>query len=172
MAAAAAPDAAVRAARLSIDWLPAFRCVAGYVAQGSEIDPLPLMRRLAEIGAALALPVAEVRDGPLAFQAWVPGQSLVPDAFGVPAPSGAPAATPDLVIVPLLAFDRSGGRLGQGAGHYDRTLAALRAAGPVFALGLAYAAQGLDRLPCEPHDQPLDAILTETQFFPVAREER
>ena len=89
----------------------------------------------------------------------------VPDAFGVPSPPPeAPEATPRLVICPLLAFDRAGGRLGQGGGHYDRTLAVLRAQGPVFVLGRAYAGQEVAALDLEPHDQRLDAILTETGY--------
>ena len=78
--------------------------------------------------------------------------------------SETPLPTPRLVICPLLAFDRAGGRLGQGGGHYDRTLAVLRAQGPVFVLGLAYAGQEVAALDLEPHDQRLDAILTETGY--------
>ena len=93
------------------------------------------------------------------------------DAAGVPAPGpDAPELTPDLVVVPLLAFDGAGARLGQGGGYYDRTLAALRAAGPVVALGLAYAGQEVARLPVEAHDQRLDAVLTEAglrRFAPI-----
>lgn len=90
---------------------------------------------------------------------------LAPDAAGLPAPpADAPGLRPDLVIAPLLAFDRLGGRLGQGGGHYDRTLAGLRRTGPVFVLGLAYAGQEVDRLDLEPHDQKLDAVLTEAGY--------
>jgi 5-formyltetrahydrofolate cyclo-ligase len=77
------------------------------------------------------------------------------------------AVAPDLVIAPLLAFDRKGGRLGQGAGHYDRTLANLRALKPVFVLGLGYAGQEVAEIPLEAHDQRLDAILTETEYIEV-----
>lgn len=172
--AAERPDAARLAAeRLPVDRLPPFASVAGYVACGSEIDPLPLLRRLADLGAEPALPVAKSRDEALEFRRWDHRRPLAPDAFGIPAPPpGSKVLTPDLVICPLLGFDRRGGRLGQGAGHYDRTLANLRAAKPVFVLGLAYAGQELDEIPMEPHDQRLDAILTETEFVPVARESR
>jgi 5-formyltetrahydrofolate cyclo-ligase len=165
----AAPDAAARAAaRLPLNRLPPFRAFSGYHPMGSEIDPGPLMRRLAETGATLALPVAEHRDAPLSFRAWTQDQALEPDAFGIMAPpSSASVVTPDLVIAPLLAFDRRGNRLGQGAGHYDRTLANLRAAKPVFVLGLAYAGQEVEELPAEPHDERLDAILTETDYIEV-----
>ena len=167
--AAEAPDAAERAAALvRLDRLPAFRIVSGYVAQGSEIDPSPLMTRLASAGAAPALPFAASRDAVLAFRLWNPADDLEPDAFGVPAPPlSAASVAPDLVIAPLLAFDRKGGRLGQGAGHYDRTLANLRATRGVFVLGLAYAGQEVDEVPTEAHDQRLDAILTETEYIAV-----
>lgn len=170
--AAEAPDAARRAAeRLPLDRLPPFDSFSGYVAQGSEIDPLPLMLRLADLGAEPALPTAVSRDEPLEFRLWDSRTPLEPDAFGIPSPPAwADTVEPDLVICPLLAFDRRGGRLGQGAGHYDRTLSNLRATKPVFVLGLAYAGQELDEIPIEAHDQPLDAILTETEFISVARE--
>ena len=107
------------------------------------------------------------------FRRWDLGAVLEPDSLGVPSPlRSASVAHPDLIVVPLLAFDRRGGRLGQGGGFYDRTLAALRRDRPVFALGLAYAGQELDEVPTDPHDQRLDAILTETEFIPVSRERR
>jgi 5-formyltetrahydrofolate cyclo-ligase len=129
------------------------------------------MLRLADTGAEPALPAAESRDLALSFRLWDPRTPLEPDAFGIPSPPlWADVVQPDLVIAPLLAFDRAGGRLGQGAGHYDRTLANLRALKPVLVLGLAYAGQEVDAIPMEPHDQRLDAILTETEFISVARE--
>jgi 5-formyltetrahydrofolate cyclo-ligase len=163
------PQAAERAAALlPLERLPAFRVFSGYHALGSELDPRPLMRRLAQTGAAPALPIAASRDAALAFRRWEPGETLEPDAFGIPSPSrSAPAVVPDLVIAPVLAFDRRGHRLGQGAGHYDRTLANLRASRPVFVLGLAYAGQEVEALPAEPHDERLDAILTETAYIEV-----
>lgn len=162
----AAPDAAQRAAaHLPLDRLPAFAAFAGYHALGSELNPSPLIRRLAATGAMLTLPVAISREDPLIFRAWDPLDPLLPDVVGVPAPPpSAPRLHPDLVITPLLAFDRQGGRLGQGGGHYDRTLAALRAQRPVFVLGLAYAGQEVDPMGLEAHDQRLDAILTETGY--------
>lgn len=135
------------------------------------MDARPLMRRLAETGARLALPAVTASDAPLEFRRWDADADLAPDALGVPAPPPTAAlVTPDVVIVPLLAFDRRGGRLGQGGGFYDRTLAALRRSRPVFALGLAYAGQELTEVPVESHDQRLDAILTETEFIRVVRE--
>jgi 5-formyltetrahydrofolate cyclo-ligase len=162
-----APDAAWRAAAaLAIERLPAFDVVALYYAHGTELDPTPLAERLRALGAVTALPVARARDGLLQFRAWRPGESLEPDAAGVPSPpDAAPAVTPRLVVAPLLAFDRRGGRLGQGGGHYDRTLQNLRAAAEVFVLGLAYAGQEVDAIPMEAHDQRLDAILTEAGYI-------
>lgn len=170
--AAGAPDAAERAAaNLPLHRLGVFPVVAGYRPQGSELDPWPAMRRMAEAGARLALPVAAGRDGPLSFRAYEPGDPLAPDAFGIASPTtGAALVEPDLVITPLLAFDRCGRRMGQGAGHYDRTLAALRARKVVFVLGLAYAGQEVARMPVEAHDQPLDAILTEKAYIEAQKD--
>jgi 5-formyltetrahydrofolate cyclo-ligase len=158
------PQAAFEAAVLMpLSRLPPFQVVAGYHPLGAELDPGPLMARLAEAGATLALPVALDRESPLVFRT-VTGE-LAPDALAIPAPPPhAAEVLPDIVIAPVLAFDAAGGRLGQGAGHYDRTLAALRARKSVFVLGLAYAGQEVAHVPSEPHDQHLDAILTEMGY--------
>ena len=163
------PDAAERVvAHLPMGKLPALAGFSGYRAMGSELDPSPLIRHLAETGAIFALPALKDAEAPLEFRAWDPHDRLVADLAGVPSPPPhAPLIHPDLVIAPLLAFDRRGGRLGQGGGHYDRTLEALRAHRPVFVLGLAYAGQEVDQVPCEPHDQRLDAILTENGYMAV-----
>jgi 5-formyltetrahydrofolate cyclo-ligase len=166
------PDAAEQAlAHLPPKRLANTRVVAGYRPQGAEIDPWPLMAAFARAGATLALPAAASLEAPLVFRAYADGDPLIPDAVGIPAPTAdASLLEPGLVITPLLAFDRLGGRMGQGGGHYDRTLAALRAKGEVFALGLAYAGQQLARIPVEPHDQALDAILTEKGYIEVAKD--
>jgi 5-formyltetrahydrofolate cyclo-ligase len=167
--AAEIPDAALRAARsLPLERLPPFSVFAVYQPQGSELDPGPLAEMLRSRGGIAALPVAADRQSPLEFRRWDPAMRLEPDAFGIPAPPAlAPAVTPELVIAPVLGFDRLGHRLGQGAGHYDRTLAKLRAAGRVFVIGLAFSGQELDELPAEAHDERLDAILTETGYVVV-----
>jgi len=167
-----APDAANEAVAHLPPALPSrARIVAGYLAQAAEIDPRPLMTAFATAGARLALPTALSLEAPLVFRAYAQGDPLVPDAAGIPSPADdAPELEPDLVITPLLAFDRFGARMGQGGGHYDRTLATLRARGPVFALGLAYAGQQIARIPTESHDQPLDAILTEKEYIEVAKD--
>jgi 5-formyltetrahydrofolate cyclo-ligase len=160
------PDAGARvAARLPAERLIGVRVVGGYRPHGSEVDPLPLMRRFAVAGAVLALPVVVAVDAPLVFRTWREGDPLEPDAFGIPAPSAKAAEVrPDVIIAPVLAFDARGGRLGQGAGCFDRTLADRRASGGVFAIGLAFAGQEVAACPLEAHDQPLDAILTETGY--------
>ena len=170
--AAKAPEAGRRAAaELPIEKLPTFTVVSGYRPQGAELDPGPLMRRLQGEGAKLCLPVAVSREAPLVFRAYDPAAPLVPDAFGIPSPGpDAEELTPDLVIAPTMAFDRTGARLGQGAGHYDRTLENLRKGGRVFVLGLAFAEQEVARIPAEPHDQRLDAILTETGYIEVRKD--
>jgi 5-formyltetrahydrofolate cyclo-ligase len=159
---AADPTAGLRAAdRFEASKLPPFRIVALYRAIGSEIDPAPLGRRLAVCGVVLALPVVVAPDAPLIFRRADEDVALVPDALGILAPGpDVETVMPDLVITPLLGFDAQGGRIGQGGGFYDRTLASLRAKAQVFALGLAYDGQDVDRLAREPHDQLLDGVLT------------
>lgn len=168
---AEAPDAAVKAAlHLPLPSLPAFAVFSGYLPQGSELDPWPLMERLAATGAILALPVSPAPETALVFREYDSRDILTPDAAGVPAPPpSAREVFPDLVICPLLAFDRRGGRLGQGAGYFDRTLAALRARKKVFVLGVGYAGQEVEEIPSGPLDAPMDAILTETGYIPVSR---
>lgn len=166
--AAATPDAALcAAANLAEGWTGTPVAVYGvYHPMGSELDPGAI--RIA--GARRALPVVVDRDAPLVFRLYHPGDPLEPDALGIPSPTqDAATIFPDVLFVPLLAFDRQGGRLGQGGGLYDRTLAALRARGPLLAVGLAYAGQEVDSLTLEPHDQRLDAILTETAFIPILK---
>jgi 5-formyltetrahydrofolate cyclo-ligase len=163
------PDAARQAAgRLPLRRLPPFRVFSLYHPVGSELDPMPLLAVLLGPERTAALPAAVAADAPLVFRRWSPGLRLAPDALGVPAPDPvSPTLRPDLVVAPLLAFDRRGGRLGQGGGSYDRTLANLRAEKPVFVIGLAYSGQEVDALPVESHDQRLDAILTETEYLEV-----
>lgn len=136
--------------------------VAGYAPMRSELDPRPLMLRLAAEGATLALPVVTGRDVPLTFRKWVPGDALVAAAFGMQEPGDeAEPVVPDILLVPLAAFDRAGHRIGYGAGYYDRTLTALRGRKAVVAIGLAFAAQETEKIPADSHDARLDLILTE-----------
>jgi 5-formyltetrahydrofolate cyclo-ligase len=142
--------------------LPPGSVVAGYWPLRDEIDPRPLMLALAGRGHALALPVTGPRGTALAFRRFRFGDVLAQGPFGTCHPSPqAEAVTPAVLLVPLVAFDAAGGRIGHGAGFYDRTLAALRRQGPAFALGIAYAAQRQPRVPAGAHDMPLDAVATE-----------
>jgi 5-formyltetrahydrofolate cyclo-ligase len=140
--------------------------VAGYAPIRSEIDPTPLMLRLAAQGAQLALPVIVARDAPLTFRFWSSGDQLQRGPLGIlePLPEAA-TIIPDILLVPLAAFDRSGHRIGYGAGHYDRSLAQLRQSKAVTAVGVAFAVQEINAVPMQPHDVALDYVLTETQSF-------
>ena len=127
-----------------------------------------LAHGFAEAGATLCLPSAKTGQA-LTFRQWAPGDAMTRGAFGLEEPlETAALVQPDLIIVPLAAFDAAGNRLGYGAGFFDRTLEALRLQGPVFALGLAYADHEVAAIPFEPHDQKLDAIRTEKGYRPVA----
>ncbi|MHA6347143.1 5-formyltetrahydrofolate cyclo-ligase [Roseivivax sp. CAU 1761] len=136
------------------------RPLAGYMPIRTEIDPLPAMAEAARHGP-VAVPVIEAEGRPLRFARWWPGAELVEGPFGARIPARTEWLEPELLIVPLVAFARSGARLGYGGGFYDRTLERLRAARPTLAIGFAYAAQEDPDLPLEPTDQPLDLIVTE-----------
>jgi len=135
--------------------------VSGFSAIGDEIDPLPLMLRLAREGYGLALPVVEGNSLPLTFRRWQPGDPLVEGCWGIrePQPSAA-VVDPDVILVPLLAFDAAGHRLGYGGGFYDRTLAVARARKPALAIGLGYDCQEVPAVPRLDFDQRLDWVLT------------
>jgi 5-formyltetrahydrofolate cyclo-ligase len=140
--------------------------VSAYSPIRSEIDPVPLMRALAAQGARLALPAVMARGKTLAFRAWSPGDRLMLGPLGILEPSPAAAEViPDIMLVPLAAFDRLGHRIGYGAGHYDFTLAHLRKTKPITAIGLAFAAQEIEAVPALQHDERLDYVLTETRLF-------
>jgi 5-formyltetrahydrofolate cyclo-ligase len=140
--------------------------IAGYSPIRGEIDPVPLMRALAAQGARLALPAVMARGKSLAFRAWSPGDRLTLGPLGILEPSPAAAElVPDIVLVPLAAFDRAGHRIGYGAGHYDFTLAHLRKAKTIAAIGLAFAVQEIKTIPMQPHDVALDYVLTEKHAF-------
>ena len=134
----------------------------------TEIDPRPLLEELAGV-RDVCLPVT-VGYAPLVFRPWAPGVAMIADSFGVEVPADTTEVIPQVLVVPMLAFNERGHRLGYGAGHYDRTLDKLRPLGPVTAVGFAYEAQCVEELPIEPTDQPLDAIVTEVgvRRFPAA----
>jgi 5-formyltetrahydrofolate cyclo-ligase len=138
--------------------------VSGFSPLKSEISPLPLLRRIADAGASLALPVVVGRGQPLIMRAWSFGAPLVSGVWGIrEPPAEAPEVFPDILIVPLLAFDRRGHRIGYGAGYYDMTITRLRAMKPVTAIGVAFATQEIAAVPTTPRDAPLDVVLTERE---------
>jgi 5-formyltetrahydrofolate cyclo-ligase len=139
--------------------------VSGYWPMGDEADPRVLMTALAARGHPLALPRVEGKAKPLVFHRWREGEKLVIHKFGMSEPSvDSEIVAPDVLLVPLLAFDADGYRLGYGGGFYDRTLDALRAQKAILAIGVAYAGQEVGELPRAPHDHVLDAVLTEKGF--------
>lgn len=135
---------------------------AGYIAMRSEIDVRPIFGIMARFNKQTALP-RMTEQKTLEFHAWKPGEKLVRHAMGVEEPElAAPIIMPALVLVPLLAFDGDGYRLGYGGGYYDRTMeAARKLEKPPLFIGVAYAMQELDQVPTDENDQPLDGILTE-----------
>lgn len=139
--------------------------ISGFTPFRDEIDTMPLLAALAAGGLRLAMPRV---DGPhLTFHAWQPGDALVKGRYGQPEPlAGTPLRKPDVMLVPLLAFDRRGHRIGYGGGFFDRVLADYR---PRCTIGLAYAMQQVAAVPVEPHDQPLDMILTERGLIDCAK---
>ena len=138
--------------------------IAGFWPMGDEIDIRPLLHALHALGHVLLLPVTPPRGQALLFRRWAPGSAMEPGRFGTQHPAATEAATPDTLLVPLLAFDLRGHRLGYGGGYYDRTLAALPHA---FRLGVAYAAQQVPAVPAGPHDVTLHAIATESGVLRV-----
>jgi 5-formyltetrahydrofolate cyclo-ligase len=131
--------------------------ISGFWPLGGEIDIRPLLSALHERGHRIALPVTPRRGEALTFRGWRPGDAMVPERFGTMRPIG-DVLVPDMLLIPLLAFDLSGGRLGYGGGFYDRTLAALPER---LRLGCAFAAQQVDAVPVGPYDSRLDAVATE-----------
>lgn len=131
--------------------------LAGYMPMRTEIDPLPAM---AGHTGPVCVPVIPGKDMALEFHRWTPATTMIEGGFKALIPAQRDLLVPKALIVPLLAFDRGGFRLGYGGGFYDRTLAALRGEGKVFAVGFAFAAQEIDAVPVNATDQVLDAIVT------------
>ena len=140
--------------------------VSGFMPMKSEINPLPLMKKLEGQAAQLALPVTPSRGKPLIMRAWAFGEPLSEGVWGIRQPEPeAPEVEPDILLVPLLAFDRAGYRLGYGGGYYDRTVARLRGMKRITAVGLAYAAQEVPAVPKTEGDARLDLVLTEREVM-------
>jgi 5-formyltetrahydrofolate cyclo-ligase len=161
------PDDRVRAARKIAASafpvaVPEGVIVSGFSPIKTEFNPWPLMRVLAKAGARFALPKVMGRGKPLSLRAWNFGEPLVPGVWGIREPGPeAPEVAPDILLVPFAAFDRSGYRIGYGAGYYDMTLAGLRAKKKIVAIGIGFALQEVEKVPVEAHDERLDYILTE-----------
>jgi 5-formyltetrahydrofolate cyclo-ligase len=157
------PDASRKIAAHGVDFLVANpgSIVSGFAAINDEINPGPLMSWLQAEGFRLALPVMQGRGKPLLMRAWTPGDAMKAAAWGIAEPmDDKPALDPDILLVPLLAFDTRGYRLGYGGGFYDRTLHRLRKLKPVVAVGLAYDELRVDAVPAESYDERLDWVLT------------
>jgi len=162
----AAETIAARAFPLAV----AGKVVSGFMPLKSELNPIPLLRKLAEAGAQLALPAIAGRGSPLIMRAYAFGDELARGQWGIrePKPEAAEVA-PDILLVPLAAFDRAGHRIGYGAGYYDMTIAALRAKKTITAIGLAFAAQEISEVPATPRDEALDLVLTERETIDCRR---
>jgi len=161
-AAAAAAAALARQVSAQVD-ITADVIVSGYWPLSGELDPRPALDEAAQRGAALVLPRVAGDGRPLIFHRWRAQDPLIEGRFKVMEPDpAAPVIAPTILLVPLLAFDAACRRLGHGKGYYDRTLAGLRRDNPgVLAIGVAFAAQQVDRVPTDVHDQPLDLVITE-----------
>jgi 5-formyltetrahydrofolate cyclo-ligase len=145
---------------------PGFNAVSAFFPYQDEVDTRPLLGRLAGEGWTTCLPIVVALAQPLIFRRWMPGEPTVPGKWDIPRPpEDSPLIEPDVLLVPMLAFDRKGFRLGYGGGFYDRTLALLRAKKKVVAMGVAYAAQEVDSVPHDAHDQPLDYVMTENEII-------
>ena len=142
--------------------------VSGFLGIGDEIDVAGLLRALGQRGHVLALPAMQGRGQPLLFRAYQPGDELVATTWGIREPAATAAAVlPDVMLVPLLAFDRMGHRLGYGGGFYDRTLAEARMSREIIAVGVAFDEQRLDAVPHLDYDEPLDWLLTPSGPLPT-----
>ncbi len=138
------------------------RVVSGFYPYLSEISVLALFEDLFQKGWITSLPVVVKKDSPLEFRQWKVGDETKAGPWGILEPlDTAPVVIPDVLLVPLLAFDKSGYRLGYGGGFYDRTIVKLKAQKPVIVVGVCYSAQEVEKVPTQPHDEKLDWVLTE-----------
>jgi len=160
----AVPDFAERLAkRAAALEIPLNSLVGAYAALPGEADPHLLLKQLSLSGCTFAFPRVLAEDAPLCFHHWKPGRVMTPGTYGIAEPSPDwPIAHPQILLIPLLAFDARGHRLGYGGGFYDRTVDAMRRRATYCAIGVAYAGQEIDRVPNEPHDLRLDMIAMET----------
>ncbi|UMY16104.1 5-formyltetrahydrofolate cyclo-ligase [Methylobacterium organophilum] len=165
----AAGSVAVAETVMTIPALAEAAIVGAFWPIRSEIDPRPLIERLFARGQRVALP--KVTPDGLVFREWKAGEALVPGGFGLSEPrDDLPPLDPTALIVPLAAFDRRGQRIGYGAGYYDKAIARLSGNGPVLTIGVAFSVQEIEHVPAEPHDRPLDHMITETGPVPLQRD--
>lgn len=158
---------AISASVLTLPELRALESIGGYWPMRSEVDPRPALEALATESRAVALPLTRVPL--LLWRRWRPGVPLIRGASGVMEPGeDAPEISPRALLVPLCRFDRRGGRIGYGRGHFDRSIAALAAMHPLLTIGLAFSAQETDEVPMETHDQNLDVVVTEREVIRTA----
>ncbi len=160
--------AADLAARVATEIPTAGNTIAGYWPLGDEIDCRPALAVLKAAGAGVALPVVAGQGQVLLFRSWCPGDQLEPGPFGTAHPT--PRATvvaPNILLLPLIAFDATGHRLGYGAGYYDRTVAALRKDRQILVVGIAYDEQEVAAVPTDRHDQRMDAVITDRRTLVV-----
>jgi 5-formyltetrahydrofolate cyclo-ligase len=140
--------------------------VSAFYPYKSEIDTRPLLGKLAGEGWTTCLPIVIGEGLPLEFRRWLPGEPTIPGVWGIPRPpDSAPVMEPNVLIIPMLAFDRAGYRLGYGGGFYDRSLEKLRTRKTIIAIGAAYSAQEVAHVPISAHDQELDYIITEREII-------
>ncbi len=155
----------IAARGLPVEVTPA-TIVSGFMPMKTEINPIPLMRKLADAGAQLALPAIAGRGKPLIMRTWQFGGPLKSGQWGIREPTAdAPEVAPDILIVPLACFDRAGHRIGYGAGYYDMTINALRAKKKAIAIGIGFAAQEIPKVPVTERDARLDLVLTEREVI-------
>jgi len=146
----------------------AVKIASAYWSINDEASTFPLLEKLGAHGVGTALPVMRGRQAPLSFRLWTRGEPLGGAKWGIKEPLPAAEVFPDLLFVPLAAFDRTGNRLGYGAGFYDRTLARLRAMKSIIAIGVAFAVQEFPEIPAEAYDQKLDYVLTDRDWIVCA----
>lgn len=156
---------AITLRRFPVD-VPPGAIVSGFSPIKTEFNPVPMMRKFSDAGAGLALPVVAGRGLPLIMRAWKFGDEMASGVWGIREPKPeSPEVFPDILLVPLAAFDRAGHRIGYGAGHYDRTIARLRDMKKVTAIGVCFAVQEIDHVPATAFDQRLDLVLTENEII-------
>lgn len=161
--------AEIRLEKQLVDLIPSGAIIGGYWAFRGELNITPALNILAGMGHSLCLPVIEAEDMPLYFRRWRPTDPVEPGRYGIPVPpAGAPVFKPDVLLVPLVAFDRRGYRLGYGAGYYDRTIDILGKEKQLLTIGVGYGVQEVEHLPDEEWDQKMDIVVTDKEVIQIS----